>query len=133
MHAERFGWRTAEHLPREVFVSLLKRLSVDGGAARGALVGNSSAGLIEAAATRTIAVNLGPRQAGRERGTNVIDHAGTNTADLAELIRTAIARPADEVPRTHPYGEGRTGERIADLLARTDLADPSLLRKCCTY
>jgi len=33
----------------------------------------------------------------------------------------------------HPYGDGRAGERIADVLSRTDARAEGLLRKQCTY
>ena len=48
--------KPTEHLPRHAFLSLL--------AGAKAIVGNSSAGLIEAAVLKIPAVNLGPRQAG---------------------------------------------------------------------
>ena len=59
------GIEPVSHLPRAQFLAKLK-------AAR-AIVGNSSAGLIEAAALRTACVNVGPRQAGRERPRHVVD------------------------------------------------------------
>ena len=60
------GVRTASHLPRAVFVGLLKRLAdprSGPAGARGAMIGNSSAGLIEAAAVGLPAVDVGRRQA----------------------------------------------------------------------
>ena len=112
-----------EHLPRDAFVSLLRRLSEQGGV----LVGNSSAGLIEAGALRVPAVNIGPRQALRERGTNVVDAA----TETAESIRAAIerARAMDRASITHPFGDGHAGPRSAEALATANLADRSLLRK----
>ncbi|MEM9166514.1 MAG: UDP-N-acetylglucosamine 2-epimerase [Planctomycetota bacterium] len=112
-----------EHLPRPAFVALLKRL----GTTNGVLVGNSSAGLIEAGALRVPVVNIGPRQTDRERGTNVVDAAG----ETAELIRAAIDRAGaiDRVTITHPFGDGRAGPRSAEALAGLNLADRSLLRK----
>jgi predicted GH43/DUF377 family glycosyl hydrolase len=54
-----------EHLPRHIFLSMLKGCQ--------AIVGNSSAGLIEAAILGVPCVNIGPRQNGREKPGNVID------------------------------------------------------------
>ncbi|QYU70719.1 hypothetical protein J4558_11640 [Leptolyngbya sp. 15MV] len=36
-------------------------------------------------------------------------------------------------PYAHPYGDGRTGPRVADLLLRVNPHDPRLLRKRCVY
>lgn len=94
------------HLPRAEFIGLLRRAAV--------LVGNSSAGLIEAAALGLPAINIGPRQAGRERAGNVIDVADATSESIAAAIRDAARRPRSTV---HPYGDGRAGERIAEILA----------------
>ncbi|MGE3512756.1 MAG: UDP-N-acetylglucosamine 2-epimerase [Vicinamibacterales bacterium] len=120
------GYTTRAHLPRDRFAGAMKRLSRTGGV----LVGNSSAGLIEAAALQVPTVNIGPRQAGRERAGNVVDAA----AETPEAVREALvkARAIDRTAITHPYGDGKSGERISDVLARTP-GDASLLRKRNTY
>lgn len=125
---ERRGWRLVQHLERGRFVGLLKRLARDPG---GVIVGNSSAGLIECAALRLPAVNVGPRQGGRERPDNVVDCAGASGGDIREAIERALAVERDSL--THPYGDGRTGERVAALLAGLNPHDPVWLRKRCTY
>ncbi len=108
---DRIGRR--DHLPREVFVSLLRRID--------AVIGNSSAGLIEAAIVGCPAINLGPRQGGRERPGTVIDVENPD----AEVIGRAIDH-ATTVSRTvgHPYGAPGVGERIADHVARLDTSRP---------
>jgi UDP-hydrolysing UDP-N-acetyl-D-glucosamine 2-epimerase len=113
------------HLPREQFVGLLKRLA----SARGVLVGNSSAGLIEAAAIKVPVVDIGPRQGGRERCGNVIH------IDSEQGTRSALeaARRIDPAAMTHPYGDGRAGQRIAQILADTNPRQPGFLRKRNTY
>ncbi len=116
-----------EHLPRPEFVGLLKRVA----ARRGVLVGNSSAGLIEAAALRLAAVDVGPRQRARERPANVVHVERESAGAIIEAI--ARARALDLSALTHPYGDGRSGERIADLLSRTDPRRPGFLRKICAY
>lgn len=121
---ERQGWRFIEHLPREKFVGLLKRLAARGGY----LIGNSSAGLIEAAVVGCTAVNLGPRQAGREMPGNVIWIAEPE----AGRIKSAIAGHSVSGAK-HPYGDGRTGPRIAEILKGTDFENPGLIRKRCAY
>lgn len=118
-------WPRATHLPRARFLSLLKRLAARGGM----IVGNSSAGLIESAALRLPAVNIGPRQAGRERPPNVVD--APSGAEAPRALRAALS--IDRAGLMDPFGDGRASIRIADLLARVDPRDPALLRKRCAY
>ncbi|MCW5774918.1 MAG: UDP-N-acetylglucosamine 2-epimerase (hydrolyzing) [Phycisphaeraceae bacterium] len=125
--AARGALRRVTHLPRPRFIGLLKRLAESGGV----LVGNSSAGLIEAAALRLPAVDIGARQAGRERPPNVI----SCDAEAAHAVRRAVekARGIDRTTLSHPYGDGHAGEHAAALLASTDPGTATLLRKRCTY
>jgi len=113
--------KPVEHLPRERFLSLLKGCK--------AIVGNSSAGLIEAAALRVPCVNIGPRQNGREKPSNVVD-CGENRKEIAAAILKAMS--LDLRRMRHPYGDGLAGQRITDLLAGMDLSDVPL-RKQNTY
>jgi UDP-hydrolysing UDP-N-acetyl-D-glucosamine 2-epimerase len=122
------GVHIAAHLPRERFIALLKRLAAS---PSGLLAGNSSAGLIEAAALRLPALDIGRRQSGRERPGNVV-HVERESPDRL----AAGLREAGEIDRgavQHPYGDGRAGERIAGLLAAVDPLDGGLLRKRCVY
>jgi UDP-hydrolysing UDP-N-acetyl-D-glucosamine 2-epimerase len=82
------------------------------------LAGNSSVGIREASFLGVPVVNIGSRQAGRERGPNVLD-VGHNP----EAIRAAVEQQMAHGPYPSQtlYGDGRAGERIADLLARSDL------------
>jgi UDP-N-acetylglucosamine 2-epimerase len=85
----------------------------------GAAVGNSSAPIREGAFLGVPAVNIGTRQAGRDRGPNVID-AGYQRDEILDGITRQLAHgryPADAL-----YGDGRAGGRIADLLARVPLS-----------
>jgi UDP-hydrolysing UDP-N-acetyl-D-glucosamine 2-epimerase len=82
------------------------------------LVGNSSVGIRECAYLGVPVVNVGTRQAGRDRGANVLDVEYDRNA-----IRGAVCRhlangryPSDDL-----YGEGHAGERIASLLATVPL------------
>jgi UDP-hydrolysing UDP-N-acetyl-D-glucosamine 2-epimerase len=119
------GWSAAEHLPRSKWLALLKRLAQRGGF----VIGNSSAGLIECAAVRVPVVNVGPRQAGRERAGNVVDVSDIGDG-MVDAICKAIARiPRLRPPAMHPFGNGRAGERIAGVLAKVNPRDPGILRK----
>jgi UDP-hydrolysing UDP-N-acetyl-D-glucosamine 2-epimerase len=110
-----------EHLPRVQFLSLL--------AGAAAIVGNSSAGLIEAAALKVPCVNIGPRQAGREKPGNVVDCEYDEAAVRAALQR-ALGIKRGQL--RHPYGNGDSGRRIAAVLA-TVAVDAVPLRKRNTY
>ncbi len=109
---------SVEHLPREQFIGLLKRVRV--------LVGNSSAGLIEAAALGVASINLGPRQAGRERPEHVVDVPDWSPAAIERALREA-ASPAPRVH--HPYGDGQSGTRIAEVLAGCDFETHGLAKR----
>jgi UDP-N-acetylglucosamine 2-epimerase len=95
------------------------------------MVGNSSSGLIEAAALGVPVVDLGPRQNGRERPANVV-HAEHEHADAvrAALDKALVMRPDS---RVHPYGDGTSGARSAAWLAEVDPREPRLVRKRCVY
>lgn len=120
------GVSTRAHLPRVQFIGLLRRLASDGGL----LIGNSSAALIEAAALRLPAVNIGVRQAGRERAGNVVD-AGESTEEVRSAIDSAVR--IDRASLTHPYGDGRAGERIASIIAERTPRSGGAPRKRCAY
>jgi len=120
-------FKSVEHLARAEFVGLLRRLA----RGRGVLIGNSSAGLIEAAALGVPVVDVGGRQRGRERPGMVV-HVDRERAE--EITRAAgAARSLDRAAEGHPYGDGRAGERIAELLSRTNPREPGFLRKICAY
>jgi len=95
------------HLPRDRFIGLLRRVR--------ALVGNSSAGMIETTALPTWSINLGRRQQGRERSATVIDVAW----DDVDGLRAALERTATEDPpaTSSAFGAGDAGTAIAEALA----------------
>jgi UDP-hydrolysing UDP-N-acetyl-D-glucosamine 2-epimerase len=87
-----------------------------------ALFGNSSSGIMEAASFALPVVNVGMRQQGRERATNVIDAPASTPAILAAIqqarspeFRNSLAGMAN------PYGDGHAAERIVEVLANTPL------------
>jgi GDP/UDP-N,N'-diacetylbacillosamine 2-epimerase (hydrolysing) len=109
------------HLPREEYVSWLASVDV--------LVGNSSSGIIEAASLGTPVVNIGDRQAGRERNANTFD-----CIPQVDAIETALAQ-ALMYPRTdrrNIYGDGRTDMLVADLIEHTPF-DAALMKKRLIY
>lgn len=88
----------------------------------GAMVGNSSSGIIEAASLKLPVVNIGTRQEGRVRGKNVID-----VGYGRDEIQAGIARALSPQSRgtlaalVNPYGDGRAAEKIVRRLKEVTL------------
>jgi UDP-N-acetylglucosamine 2-epimerase (non-hydrolysing)/GDP/UDP-N,N'-diacetylbacillosamine 2-epimerase (hydrolysing) len=98
------------------------------------LVGNSSAGLIEAPYFGLPAVNVGGRQVGREHAANVL-HVRYARADIRSAIERALHDPAFRETCRHanpPFGDGTAYKKIAAVLA-TIPVDDRLLNKRLTY
>ena len=110
-------------LPRRAFLALLRDAAV--------LVGNSSAGIIEAASFGTPVVNIGPRQLGRERSGNVTDVPYGEAAVGKALKHLWNRGKSRRFTGRNVYGGG-AGERIASVLGRIAL-DGGLRRKLITY
>jgi GDP/UDP-N,N'-diacetylbacillosamine 2-epimerase (hydrolysing) len=121
-HALHPDVRVLTHLDRALFVSWM--------AAADAMLGNSSAGIIEAASLGLPVVNIGTRQHGRERSGNVLDVPLAGVAEIAAALRQAL-QPG---PRRYAnvYGDGRASGRIVDLLA-TAVLGPDILHKTNAY
>lgn len=104
------GLWVVTHLMRDNFVNWM--------AAADVMIGNSSAGIIEAASFGTPVINVGLRQNLRERNANVVD-VGANADEIGSALDRIMAmkRPA----RTNIYGDGASDERIAHLLATLPL------------
>jgi UDP-hydrolysing UDP-N-acetyl-D-glucosamine 2-epimerase len=83
------------------------------------LVGNSSSAIREGAFIGTPAVNVGPRQEGRDRGSNVVD-AEYDKEQIADAVRAQMAN--GRYPMEPIYGDGHAGERIAEILSTKRLS-----------
>ena len=83
------------------------------------VVGNSSVGIRECSFLGVPVVNVGSRQTGRERGVNVMD-----VPDDQASILAAIRHQADHehYPGEMIYGDGKAGDRIAELLTHVPLS-----------
>ena len=88
------------------------------------LIGNSSVGIRECAYLGVPVVNIGTRQNGRERGSNVID-VDYNKAEINRAIIKQIDH--DRYDKDIIYGDGYAGEKIADLLAEVSLTYSKIL------
>jgi UDP-hydrolysing UDP-N-acetyl-D-glucosamine 2-epimerase len=83
------------------------------------VVGNSSAPIREGAYIGVPAVNIGTRQRGRDRSSNVVD-VGYDRAEIVAAVRAQIAH--GRYASDHLYGDGRAGGRIASVLAEAPLS-----------
>ncbi len=89
------------------------------------MLGNSSSGLIEAPAFGLPVINIGNRQLGRDRFSNVVDVAGEET----QIVATAKRILTDHEYRRKLTdsqsisGDGKTGERIARILSDIEISD----------
>lgn len=115
-----------KNLGHNNYLNLMKNADV--------LIGNSSSGIIEAPSFCLPVVNLGTRQEGRERAENVInvDH---NKGEIINAANKALYDKdfKDKVKKCkNPYGDGKAGERIAEILSKIKIND-ILLQKKLTY
>ncbi|WP_432738816.1 UDP-N-acetylglucosamine 2-epimerase [Maridesulfovibrio sp. FT414] len=92
-------------LPIQLYAPLLANASC--------IIGNSSSGLRESAFLGTPCVNIGTRQAGRERGQNVLD-CGYSCSEIIEKAKQQLAHGRYEPD--HLYGDGYAGEKIVNIL-----------------
>ncbi|ANW96304.1 UDP-N-acetyl glucosamine 2-epimerase [Wenyingzhuangia fucanilytica] len=82
------------------------------------LIGNSSVGIRECSYIGVPVVNIGTRQNKRERGSNVLD----TVYDKNEIIKSIQDRiTSTDIVSENIYGDGASGQRIADILAETKL------------
>jgi UDP-hydrolysing UDP-N-acetyl-D-glucosamine 2-epimerase len=82
------------------------------------LIGNSSVGIRESAFLGIPVVNIGTRQHGRQRAKSVID-CGYNKDEIKDAIQKHIDNGHYE--SEFLYGDGYSGEKIADTLANCEL------------
>jgi GDP/UDP-N,N'-diacetylbacillosamine 2-epimerase (hydrolysing) len=110
------------NIENDVYLALLSSAS--------ALVGNSSAGVVEAPYFQLPVVNVGGRQRGRFRPANLID------ADV-DSVAVALARACDpafrrSLPKGGHLGDGHAAERVVEILRDLEL-NRRLLEKELAY
>ena len=108
-----------KNLPTATYIKLMAKTAC--------LVGNSSSGIREGAYIGTPVVNIGSRQAMRERGKNVIEVAHDRMA-VRDALETQISH--GRYPMEPIYGDGCAGEKIATILASLGKVD---VQKRITY
>ena len=115
-----------EHLS---YWALLRECQTSGGGG-GAMVGNSSSGIMEAPSLELPVVNIGHRQDGRERARNIID-CPADASDISSAIERACSLEFKEsiLGMTSPYGDGTAGVKIAEVLFGCPLGGALLVKK----
>ncbi|MCH8807785.1 MAG: UDP-N-acetylglucosamine 2-epimerase (hydrolyzing) [Planctomycetes bacterium] len=116
----RGGIRVLRSMARDEYLRALMAARV--------LVGNSSSGIIEAAAAGTPAVNVGTRQNGRQTTGRAIVHCGESYVSIRSALSAALRKRVVAGAAT-PYGDGRAGRRIARILAGVRLSRGLLHKK----
>jgi len=110
-----------ENLTRKDFLGFLKFSSC--------IVGNSSAGLLEAPSFKKPAINIGRRQNLRLRGKNVLDCNFTEDG-ITKSIKIGLSETFNKRLKNikNPYGDGRSAEKILKILQNTKINDKLLIK-----
>ncbi len=82
------------------------------------LIGNSSVGVRECSYLGVPVVNIGSRQTGRDRGTNLLDVSYDRT-EIVSAVKHHMGN--GKYPHDTIYGDGRAGQRISNVLAQATL------------
>jgi len=119
-----------QHLSARVFVnlshvdywSLLKNSAM--------LIGNSSSGIMETASLLLPTVNVGFRQAGRERPLNVIDAEPDVESILAAVEKARSPAFLQSLAgMSNPYGDGQASQVITQVLTSVPLGEALLTKR----
>jgi UDP-hydrolysing UDP-N-acetyl-D-glucosamine 2-epimerase len=100
-----------KNLPTDDYIKLMRKTAC--------IVGNSSSAIREGSFIGMPAVNIGPRQEGRDRGSNVVD-VGYDREQIAAALRAQVEHGRYE--HEPIYGEGKAGGKIAAILAERPLS-----------
>ena len=106
-------------IPHNDFIGLLSLASI--------LIGNSSSGIIESSSFKLPVINIGTRQQGREKASNVIDV----DYDSDEILKAIQYIESDEYQNklkecVNPYGCGKSCEKICKILKEIELSNDLL-------
>lgn len=100
----------------------------------GAMIGNSSSGIIEAASFRLPVVNIGDRQEGRLRTPNILDAPEEATAIQAATRKALSPEFKSSLAKMEsPYGKGDASVKILQTLKKTPLDNKLLKKKFCDW
>ncbi len=85
------------------------------------IIGNSSSGIIEAPSLKTLTVNIGDRQKGRDAALSVM-HCGTKKSEIYSAIReTLLKKEIKNSPNfINPYDQGVSSDKILKIIKDTN-------------
>ena len=116
------GLYVFQSIGRFEYINLLRAADV--------LVGNSSGGIIETASCGLPTVNIGPRQEGRERNTNIVD-VNSNEKEILIAI-TKCLKDQNFISKVQKirnvYGDGNASGGIVKILSEIEL-EKGLIQK----
>lgn len=106
---------TFRNLSRPVFLSILKNSCF--------IIGNSSAGILEAPSLKSTSINLGLRQKDRLRASSVIDIENVTEKRIVKAIKVSQLNKTRMLIKKikNPYGDGKSTNRIVKILINIDL------------
>lgn len=117
---------TLQNVERDQYLQILANAAI--------LVGNSSSGILEAPSFKIPVVNIGNRQRGRQQAAN-IHNCGYTENEISSGIMTCLNDQkflAAVKKAVNPYGDGKSGRRICEVLDLIEL-DQKLLDKQTVY
>jgi len=100
-------------LGSQMYLTLLKFASC--------IIGNSSSGIIEAPSLKTLTINVGDRQKGRDAASSVL-HCGTKKTEIYSAIReTLLRKENNDLPDfINPYDQGISSDKILKIIKETN-------------
>jgi UDP-N-acetylglucosamine 2-epimerase (non-hydrolysing) len=100
-------------LSSQMYLTLLKFASC--------IIGNSSSGIIEAPSLKTVTINIGDRQKGRDAASSVL-HCGTKKTEIYSAIRKTLSRKEnnDSPDFINPYDQGISSDKILKIIKETN-------------
>ena len=94
-----------------------------------ALVGNSSSGLIECSYFHTPAINIGIRQLGREKDTNVIDVPNFSKPLIVNALKKSLKKKNIKIKNSSIYGTGNASKKIVQHLENLQINSNFIKKK----
>ncbi|MDG1004203.1 MAG: UDP-N-acetylglucosamine 2-epimerase, partial [Emcibacteraceae bacterium] len=105
-----------KNMPREMFLTIFNNSEL--------IIGNSSAGILEAASIPIPTVNVGARQVGRLAGKNVI-FCDAEKKSIKNAIERALSKKFKSFIANieNPYGDGKSVEKALNLIKTINFVD----------
>ena len=112
-----------DNLPRKDYLTLLKNSKC--------IIGNSSSGILESSTFKTPCINIGYRQNGRLRAKNVVDISKLSETTLKKAFEKISSKKFKLMIKMikNPYGDGKSSNRIIDILGKTEINDKLMFKK----